>query len=117
MLGGTQRRPSTRSSIYATRDAFQRCVRPAGHNVAMSCMEVDPTTLAILDDLAVSSATECAADAVATRIGNDVGTVLRLLDELAAIGWVFGGPGRCQLTGVGHSHTSHAPPSGLLGGS
>ena len=39
-----------------------------------------------------------------------------VLDELAAIGWVFGGPDHWQLIGVGHSHTSHTSPSGLLGG-
>lgn len=82
----------------------------------MSCMDVDGATLAVLDDLAVASARERSAEAVASRIGVDVVVVVRVLDELAAIGWVFGGPDRWQLTGVGHSHTSHTPPSGLLGG-
>ena len=82
----------------------------------MSCMDVDGVTLAVLDDLAVASARERSAEAVASRIGVDVLVVVRVLDELAAIGWVFGGPDRWQLTGVGHSHTSHTPPSGLLGG-
>jgi hypothetical protein len=82
----------------------------------MSCMDVDGATLAVLDALAVASARERSAEAVASRIGVDVLVVLRVLDELAAIGWVFGGPDRWQLTGVGHSHTSHTPPSGLLGG-
>lgn len=82
----------------------------------MSCMEVDPITLAVLDDLAVAPPPERSAWEVASRIGVDGLAVLRVLDELAAIGWVFGGPDRWQLTGVGHSHTSHTPPSGLLGG-
>lgn len=90
-------------------------VRPARHNVAMSCMDVDPITRAVLDSLAVASAPARSAEAVAEEIGVDVGTVLGVLDELASIGWVFGGPDSWQLTGVGHSHTSHTPPSGLLG--
>ncbi|MDX2342872.1 MAG: hypothetical protein QNL12_03670 [Acidimicrobiia bacterium] len=82
----------------------------------MSCMDVDGTTLAVLDDLAIEAAPERSADAVASRIGVDGLVVLRVLDELAAMGWVFGGPDRWQLTGAGHGHTSHTPPSGLLGG-
>ncbi len=90
-------------------------VTPARHTVAMSCMDVDPTTLAVLDDLAIAAAPTRSTDAVAARIGMNASTVLGVLDELAAIGWVFGGPDHWQLTGVGHSHTSHRPPSRLLG--
>lgn len=91
-------------------------VRAARHDVAMSCMGVDPVTRAVLDDLAVAAPSAGSVDAVAVRLGLDACTVLGVIGDLVAIGWVFGGPERWQLTGVGHSHTSHRPTSGLLSG-
>ncbi|MDH3366914.1 MAG: hypothetical protein OEO17_03645 [Gemmatimonadota bacterium] len=78
-------------------------------------MHVDSATQDVLDDLAGAADLARTGGAIAARTGVDGGAVVGVLTELARIGWVFGGPDYWQLTGVGHSHTSHPRRGGLLG--
>ena len=81
----------------------------------MSCIDVDPTTQTILDFLAGARSSASETEAIVRGVGLEAPVVLEVLAGLVGVGWVFGGPDRWQLAGVGYAHASTQRRSGLLG--
>ncbi len=79
----------------------------------MSCVVPDPLTQTVIDYLALAS--RCGLVAIAEGVAAPRDRVSEVLDDLMAKGWIFGGPDRWALTGVGYAHASTQRRNGMLG--